>query len=126
MPESTCEYLANVTVITFACAAILFDLDGVLVDSRECVERTWREFAERHGLDFATVLDAAHGRPAVETIADVAPHLSAVAEAAQLAERESRAALGVYEVAGARALLADLPSDAWAIVTSGRRTVAEF
>ena len=48
----------------FDCEAILFDLDGVLVDSTRSVERVWRTWAERHGLDAARVVGAAHGRRA--------------------------------------------------------------
>jgi mannitol-1-/sugar-/sorbitol-6-phosphatase len=108
------------------CGAVLFDLDGVLVDSRECVERTWRRWADHHGLDPVTVLRTAHGRRAVETIGLLAPHLAVESEAADLAAWEAQDAAGVYAVAGARALLDGLPADSWAIVTSGARAVAEF
>jgi sugar-phosphatase len=108
------------------CAAVLFDLDGVLVDSKACVERAWRRWAEQHGLDLATVLRTAHGRRAVETLGLLAPHLAVEREAADLAAWEANDAVGVYEVAGARALLDGLPPQAWAIVTSGPRAVAEF
>ncbi len=106
------------------CAAILFDLDGVLVDSAACVERTWRQWAEKHGLDPGLVLAEAHGRRTIETVQRVAPHLAAASEVAALAESESNTTEGVFEVPGARELLAPLPLDVWAIVTSGIRTVA--
>ena len=38
------------------CKAILFDLDGVLVNSAELVERTWRVWAAQHQLDFEKVI----------------------------------------------------------------------
>jgi mannitol-1-/sugar-/sorbitol-6-phosphatase len=107
------------------CEALLFDLDGVLVDSTACIERTWHSWAARHGLDVATVLSAAHGRRAVETVRLTAPHLDAAAEAAALAAHESRATVGVSEVPGARELLATLPPARWGVVTSGVRAVAE-
>src|SRR6266850_7389359 len=44
------------------CKALLFDLDGVLVDSQAVVERTWRRWAERHRVDADAILRAAHGR----------------------------------------------------------------
>ena len=106
------------------CAAILFDLDGVLVDSAECVERTWRRWALSHGLSPEHVRDVAHGRRTTEVIQLVAPHLAAGDETAALARSESTTTEGVYEVPGARALLRSLPSGAWAIVTSGIRDVA--
>ncbi|HET7564571.1 MAG TPA: HAD-IA family hydrolase [Gemmatimonadaceae bacterium] len=113
-------------VPTFDCAAILFDLDGVLVDSAECVERTWRHWAETHGLDPTAVIRAAHGRRTIETLRVVAPQLDSAAEAAQLAACESTETDGVYEVPGARSLLASLAPNAWAVVTSGIRAVAEL
>lgn len=107
------------------CDAILFDLDGVLVDSRECVERTWRRWAAERGLNPDLVLREAHGRRTYETIARVAPHLDAASEGARIAVSETGETRGLYEIAGARELLASLPSCSWAIVTSGIRAVAE-
>ena len=109
-----------------SCAALLFDLDGVLVDSAEVVERTWRRWAARHGLDPAEVVHVAHGRRTIETVRLLAPHLAADDEVAALAASESTETDGVYEVPGARELLASLPADRWAIVTSGIRPVAEL
>jgi sugar-phosphatase len=108
------------------CAAILFDLDGVLVDSAACVERTWRRWAERHGLDPRVVLAEAHGRRTIETVKRVAPHLAAPHEITALEESESRTSEGIFEVPGARELLVSLPESSWAVVTSGIRAVATF
>jgi mannitol-1-/sugar-/sorbitol-6-phosphatase len=108
------------------CRAILFDLDGVLVDSAERVEKTWREWAARHRLDAELVIAAAHGRRTVETVAIVAPGLSADDELRALETSEATNSDGVYEIAGARDLLERLPPRRWAVVTSGIRAVAEF
>jgi mannitol-1-/sugar-/sorbitol-6-phosphatase len=112
--------------IMFSCAAVLFDLDGVLVDSAEVVERTWRRWAARHGLDPADVIRAAHGRRTIETVRLLAPHLAADEEVATLAASESTETDGLYEVPGARELLESLPPRSWAVVTSGIRPVAEL
>jgi len=114
------------TPAELSCEAVLFDLDGVLVDSTEVVERTWRRWATHHGLDPAEVVRVAHGRRTIETVRLLAPHLAADDEVAALAASESTETDGVYEVAGARELLASLPADRWAIVTSGIRPVAEL
>jgi mannitol-1-/sugar-/sorbitol-6-phosphatase len=106
------------------CGALLFDLDGVLVDSAACVEATWHRWALRHALDPAAVITVAHGRRTIETVRLVAPHLAADAEAAALAAIESTTTEGVHEIAGARELLQTLPRGTWAIVTSGVRAVA--
>ena len=105
-------------------SAILFDLDGVLVDSTACIERHWRRWALEHGLDPADVLRVAHGRRAVETLAIIAPSLDAAGDAAALETAESTDLDGVSEIPGAASLLAALPPDAWAVVTSGTRAVA--
>src|ERR1700681_4516499 len=108
------------------CKAILFDLDGVLVNSAELVERTWRVWAARHQLDFEKVMAVAHGRRAVATVRILAPQLNVEAEVAALESGESVTSDGIYEIAGARELLEMLPADRWAIVTSGIRAIAEF
>jgi len=111
---------------SFACKAILFDLDGVLVNSAECVERTWRNWAARHRIDPGKVIAHAHGRRTIETVQLVAPELSVDAELATLEHSEAMTSEGVYEIPGARELLEMLPANRWAVVTSGVRAVAEF
>jgi sugar-phosphatase len=115
-----------VTVRSFRCRAILFDLDGVLVNSAERVEKTWREWAAGHRLDPEHVIAMAHGRRTIETVRLVAPELSIDAELRDLEESEATNSDGVYEIAGARELLHLLPVSQWAVVTSGIRSVAEF
>lgn len=61
--------------------AILFDLDGVLVDSTICAGRIWNIWAREQGLDPERMVQMAHGRPTIETIRIVAPHLDAQFEA---------------------------------------------
>jgi len=107
------------------CDALLFDLDGVLVDSAACIEETWRQWSTQHGLDVAGVLGIAHGRRALEVVRLAAPHLNPAAEMATLVEAEAHSTTGVCEVKGARELLGSVPPDRWAIVTSGVRAVAE-
>ena len=108
----------------FECQAVLFDLDGVLVDSARPVERVWRAWAERHGLDAAQVVKVAHGRRTIETVQLFTPHLDAEAEAKELERAEIEDTTGLLEADGAGALLAILPAGSWAVVTSGTRTLA--
>src|SRR5262245_56038470 len=61
----------------WVCDAVLFDLDGVLVDSRACVERHWHRWALEHDLSFEEIMRVAHGYRTVDTIRLVAPHLAA-------------------------------------------------
>ena len=106
------------------CEAVLFDLDGVLVDSAACVERHWRRWAVEHHLDGDEVMRLAHGRPTIETIRLVAPHLPADAEAARLEAAQAVDISGVVEMQGAAQLVRSLPPAAWAIATSGTRDTA--
>ena len=108
----------------FECQAVLFDLDGVLVDSARPVERVWRAWAERHGLDAAQVVKVAHGRRTIETVQLFTPHLDAEAEAKELERAEIEDTTGLLEADGAGALLAILPAGSWAVVTSGTRVLA--
>jgi len=95
--------------------AVLFDLDGVLVDSAACIERHWRRWAAEHHLDGDATMRLTHGRPTVDTIRLVAPYLPAEAEAARLNAWEASDADGIVEVEGAAQLVRSLPPTAWAI-----------
>jgi sugar-phosphatase len=105
--------------IIIDCNAILFDLDGVLLDSTSCIERHWQEWAEKHGLDLKTVLENAHGVRTIETIRLVAPHLDAKREAYEFTANEILDTEGVVAIPGAKELMSELHVDTWAIVTSG-------
>lgn len=104
--------------------ALLFDLDGVLVNSGECVRKVCTSWAIARGLDPELVLRTGHGRRVQDTVRVVAPHLDLEAEVAILVGMEAQATDGLYPVPGAAALVASLPPDNWAIVTSGARPVA--
>ncbi|NEQ82571.1 MAG: HAD family hydrolase [Moorea sp. SIO2I5] len=106
------------------CNAILFDLDGTLVDSTLCIEQHWRRWANQHGLDVEEIFKISHGRPAIETMRIMAPHLNAEEEARQFTQSEAVNLEGVVEVAGAASLVASLPPESWAIVTSGNYAIA--
>ncbi|MFI1284715.1 HAD-IA family hydrolase [Streptomyces sp. NPDC020858] len=106
------------------CDAVLFDLDGVLVRSMGLIERILREWAAGHGLDTDAVVALSHGRRDIDLVRLVVPHLDAEAETARITEREERDFAGLEPVPGAPELVAALPADRWAIVTSGTRAVA--
>jgi len=55
---------------TIRCQALLFDMDGVLVDSTDAVARVWRKWAIERGFDPEKVVRAAHGRQASDTVRD--------------------------------------------------------
>ena len=80
----------------FSCSAILFDLDGVLVDSTRAVDREWREWAARKGVDGDAIMAIAHGVRTIEVIRRVAPHLDVEAEAAAIENHEARRPAGSH------------------------------
>src|SRR5260370_29952982 len=83
------------------CDAVLLDMDGTLVDSTECVIRHWRIWTERHHLDLDKVLEVSHGRPTIETMKLVAPHLASMEEVRWLEAAESADLDGIKPMQGA-------------------------
>lgn len=108
----------------FSCAAVLFDLDGVLVDSTHSVERQWRLWASEIGVDAEHLLAIAHGRRTLEVVQLLKPDLNAQSEVIRLEAREAEDTDGVMVMPGAAELLSAIPDDRWAIVTSGTRHLA--
>jgi mannitol-1-/sugar-/sorbitol-6-phosphatase len=108
------------------CSALLFDLDGVLIDSTPAVERVWHQWALEHGFNPEEVVARAHGRPSLTTVRDYLPNADHDAENREVERREIADLAGVVPLPGAVALLASLPPDRWTIVTSCTRRLAEI
>ena len=108
----------------FYCDAVLLDMDGTLMDSTEYVVRHWRIWSERHHFDLDRVLEFSHGRPTLETMKLVAPHLASVEEARRLEAAETADQDGIKPVRGALPFVEALPADRWAVVTSAPRRMA--
>jgi len=106
--------------------AVLFDMDGTLVDSTSVIAALWRRWSARHGVDPDAVLLASPGRRAIETIRMFAPlDVDVVAEAAALTKAAAEETEALVPVEGARTLVQSLPRDRWAVVTSAERALAE-
>jgi len=106
-------------------SALLFDLDGVLVDSTHAVTRVWTRWAVEHGFEPEKTVREAHGRPSIETIRELLPDSDYVALNRELEAQEIADIDGIVPIPGAIELLNSLPPDRWAIVTSCSRDLAE-
>jgi len=98
---------------------VLFDADGVLVDSHQGYRSVWDRWSALHRLDPVAVLAATPARRPVDTIAEVAPHLDPAVEYARLVTLVAELPDAFPVFPDAAPLLALLPTDRWAVVTSG-------
>lgn len=106
------------------CRGVLFDLDGVLVDSTPAVARVWAGWAREHGFEPDEVVRSAHGKPSITTIRELLPDADHEAENREVERREIEDVDGVIPLPGAMELLQALPAERWAIVTSCTRPLA--
>ncbi len=107
------------------CLGVLFDLDGVLVDSTPAVARCWTRWSLLHGFVPEEVIRRAHGRPSMATLRELLPNADHEAENRQMEQWEIEDVSDVVPLPGAVQLLQALPPERWAIVTSCTRPLAE-
>ena len=107
-----------------SCGGVLFDLDGVLVDSTPAVTRVWTSWALARGLDPEYVVRMAHGRPSISSIRELLPEADAEAENREVERREMEDVADVVPLPGVVSLLKALPAERWAIATSCTRALA--
>ena len=112
-------------MIHIHCSGVLFDLDGVLIDSTPAVTRVWRGWAARHGLNPEEVVRRAHGRPSIATIRELLPQADAASENRIVEQSEIDDIAGIVPLPGAQELLQALRPDRWTVVTSCTRPLAE-
>src|SRR5262249_37960133 len=106
------------------CEGILFDLDGVLVDSTPAVARVLGWWAKQHGFDPEETVRQAHGRPSIATIRELLPNADHAKEDRDVERSEIEDVDGVVPLPGTLELLQSLAPDRWAIVTSCTKTLA--
>ncbi len=106
------------------CGALLFDLDGTLVDSAHVLERTWTTWASIHNLNAADVVAFVHGRRAIETVQHFVPGSNLLAEVARVQGIELSELESILPMPGAMETLDVLTPKQWAVVSSGSRALA--
>ncbi|MEV7146554.1 HAD-IA family hydrolase [Streptomyces sp. NPDC093084] len=109
------------TATVLTARALLLDMDGTLVNSDAVVERIWRRWSERHGLDGDEVMKVVHGRQGHASMAMLLPDRPVqqnLADNARMLAEETADMDGVVEVPGAAAFLASLDGLPHALVTS--------
>jgi sugar-phosphatase len=104
--------------------AVLFDLDGVLVESREATERVWGAWARKNGIDEEELRAAMHGVRSVEVVRALRPESDHVAEAAEIERVQAEDTEGLRAIPGAAEALLALREDRVAVVTSATRALA--
>lgn len=112
-------------VFRVRCSALLFDMDGVLINSIPAVVRVWGRWALENGLDPAEVIRKAHGRPSIMTVQEFLPNSDHQAENRKIEKAEIAELSDIVPLPGAVELLRSLPQDRWTIVTSCTRPLAE-
>ncbi|WP_270888795.1 HAD-IA family hydrolase [Pedococcus sp. 5OH_020] len=104
--------------------ALLFDSDGVLVDSDASVLAAWSQWATEHRLEPDDVTGRVHGRRAADTVAELIEPAQRSSALARINELELAAADTVRALPGASELLTMLDGIPWAVVTSATRALA--
>src|SRR5438128_65182 len=112
-------------ILKLTCKAVLFDMDGTLVDSNHVVELAWSRWAARHNLPLETVLSFSHGRPTLDTMQHFLPGQDHTEELKQMDGYEETQLGGIVAVPGAIDIVRALRNHPWAVVTSAWRTLAE-
>jgi len=112
-------------MIQVQCEALLFDMDGVLINSTPAVARVWARWAIERGFNPEEVVARAHGRPSLTTVKEYLPDAEHHAENREVERHEIADLEGIVPLPGALELLSSLPDDRWTIVTSCTRALAE-
>ena len=103
------------------CNAIIFDMDGTLIDTSECIEKVWRKWGRKHNIEIKEIL---HGRTAIESLKILAPHLATEETALELENMVLDEIDNVKPIPGALEFITKLPANSWTVATSASEELA--
>jgi mannitol-1-/sugar-/sorbitol-6-phosphatase len=106
---------------TIECDAIIFDMDGTLIDTNECIENVWRKWGRKYNIKIKEIL---HGRTAIESLKVLAPHLATEETALELENMVLEEVDNIKLIPGAMEFIAKLPENSWTIATSASEELA--
>ena len=104
--------------------ALLFDLDGTLVDTTDAVEKLWLHWSNKHGLNKEAIFSEIHGTRGEYIVKKHAPHLDTEAELKQLFAHEEQLVEHVIAIPGAKEMLDKMGDIPWGIVTMSTKSSA--
>ncbi|MFC5929745.1 HAD family hydrolase [Cryobacterium melibiosiphilum] len=104
--------------------AVLFDMDGTLIDSTPAVVRSWLRWASEFGVD-PSFRDQGHGLPARALLASLVAAEDVETSIARVLELELADTDDIVVLPGAVALMGSIPEARRAIVTSCARPLAD-
>jgi mannitol-1-/sugar-/sorbitol-6-phosphatase len=108
------------------CKAILFDMDGTLVDSSAVIDRAWKWWTARHSIELAPIMAVQQGRPNRDVLQEFASHLDIDKEAELFLKFEEEDLQDLAAIPGANEAVREAQGGRWGIVTSANRTLAEL
>ncbi|WP_434614555.1 HAD family hydrolase [Arthrobacter sp. A5] len=103
--------------------AVLFDMDGTLIDSTPAVRRAWLAWCAERKLD-PSFLDGAHGQPAQDIVASLVPTEEFDEAFERIQQIEIAEVGGITVLPGAAEALSAIGEYRKAIVTSCTRSLA--
>ncbi len=98
--------------------ALIFDLDGTLVDSASIIDRVMMEWCSQNDIEFSVLKSSVHSSRTEDTIRNIAPNLDARREAKKIEIMERDSLVELREIPGASSMLQMIPDGRWAIATS--------
>jgi mannitol-1-/sugar-/sorbitol-6-phosphatase len=124
-PPDMSSSIVQMAPLAITVRGILFDMDGVLISSTGADERCWLLWARHHKMEGTFSLQSTHGRRALDTLRAIRPDLDPVIEQRRLEDYDAEDHSGLIILPGVEKLLASLPVNRWAIVTSATTRLLE-